>query len=144
RRRRCAATLAGAPGRGGIVTMQRTRIVVALALLATALVSAPARARVDACGALQPIVASNGSISCTHGPDPASPGIDPSVPRPLESSTPTGSMTTAASSATVPCYGDGTSGKRVQALYVRPSDRPDRAAQVIPFIRQWAAEPDDV
>jgi len=127
------------------MSARRISIVAAAVVLAIALVGAPARARLDACGALQPIAASDGSISCTHGPDPAPPGIDASVPRPLASSTPTGDLsTTSASSAAVPCYGDGTSGKRVQALYVRPSDRPDRSAQVVPLIRQWAAETDDV
>ena len=50
----------------------------------------------------------------------------------------------ASSSSTVPCYGDGTSGDRVQALYVVTTDRPNRFATLAPVIREWAAGVDDV
>jgi hypothetical protein len=109
---------------------------------ATAGISRPAI--VISCGSLHPIVTGDGQASCTHGPDPAPPGVDPSVPQPLASSEPTFTTAAGTSAAPVPCYGDGTSGKRVQALYVHPADRPNRAAEVVPLIRGWAADVDAV
>ncbi|HEX8762427.1 MAG TPA: hypothetical protein VF733_01585 [Candidatus Saccharimonadales bacterium] len=38
----------------------------------------------------------------------------------------------------VPCYGDGTSGNRIQAIYAVASDKPDRYAQLLPSFRNWA------
>lgn len=46
--------------------------------------------------------------------------------------------------ASVPCFGDGTSGARVQVIYARSSDRPDRYAELLPQIRQIISEMDDV
>lgn len=44
----------------------------------------------------------------------------------------------------VPCFGDGLSGRRVQALYVVADDRADRHEELIPFIRGWAGYVDNV
>jgi hypothetical protein len=49
---------------------------------------------------------------------------------------------TAGEAGGVPCYGDGVSGKRVQAVYVRAADKPDRYADVVGLIGQWAANVD--
>ena len=103
----------------------------------------PPTPAVIACRALQRVVVGN-DVSCTHGADPAPDGIDPTVPQPLASSQPTFTTAAAGPSGSVPCYGDGTSGKRVQALYVHPSDHPDRARDVIPLIRGWAADVDAI
>ena len=96
---------------------------------------------------------------CTHGPDPAPPGIDINTPRPLgvdppldslpipipRPGGPPGEPTTAATIFPgIGCYGDGQSGNRVQAVYAVPADRPDRYDQVLPSIRQWAADTDAV
>src|SRR4051794_31301748 len=62
-----------------------------------------------------------GADDCTHGPDPAPAGIDVRVAAPLEA-------VPAGTPAKVSCTGDGTSGKRVQLLYVRASDVTDRYA----------------
>ncbi len=78
-----------------------------------------------------------GSI-CTHGPDPAPAGVDVRAARSTEDLT----TATAATTAGVPCYGDGTSGRRVQAVYARASDKPDRYGDVVGLIRQWAATTD--
>ncbi|WP_185949449.1 RICIN domain-containing protein [Microbispora sp. KK1-11] len=43
----------------------------------------------------------------------------------------------------VACDGDGTSGKRVEVLYVRESSMPDRYAQLLPMFRAWLADADD-
>lgn len=95
------------------------------------------------CGPLQPIAVA-GPSGCTHGPDPAPPGIDITQAWPARSSQPELQPTEAAAGGSVPCIGDGTSGKRVQAIYAHPADRADRSAQVVPQIRTWAAETDAV
>lgn len=99
------------------------------------------------CGALRELRV-GGAVVCTHGADPAPPGVDPQqpwqAPRPGQSSVAPPQPLTAESTAPVPCYGDGTSGNRVQALYAYPADNPDRYAQVLPSIRQWAADADAV
>jgi hypothetical protein len=106
--------------------MRRVRGVMTAVVAATAILTPVARARVPglpvvSCGALQRIDLGDGRTSCTHGPDPAPPGVDPSVPQPLASSQPTFSNADSASATgTIPCYGDGVTGKRVQAMYVRP------------------------
>ena len=42
-------------------------------------------------------------------------------------------------SGSVGCYGNGTDGPRVRAVYARPQSRPDRYAASLPSIRGWAA-----
>ena len=72
---------------------------------------------------------------CTHGPDPAPPGVDPAVPDvPADFQ--------AASFAI--CDGNGVSGNRVQVMYVHASDKPDRYAEFVDSFRGWAAEGDAV
>ena len=44
----------------------------------------------------------------------------------------------------IPCYGNGTSGNRVQAVYVSATDQPDRYPQIAPLIPAWASAADDV
>jgi hypothetical protein len=56
----------------------------------------------------------------------------------------TASGTTSSGSANAPCYGDGTSGDRVQAIYAHASNVADRYGQVAASIRQWAAMADAV
>ena len=80
---------------------------------------------------------------CTHGPDPAPAGIDVTVPRTAQELA-AESGTTAAATAGLPCYGDGTSGKRVQAVYVRAADVADRYSSVAGLIPQWAVNTDKV
>jgi len=95
-----------------------------------------------ACGAL---IALEGG-GCTHGADPAPPAVDHSAgwrvsPR---SSQPVQATTTTTGTPRVPCYGDGTDGPRVQAIYAYPGDRPDRYDTVAPSIGVWAAQMDEV
>lgn len=98
------------------------------------------------CGALDPIPLAGHPPMCTHGPDPAPPGVDPSQPQPLfpATSEPQSYAATAPAPAKVPCYGDGTSGNRVQAVYTYSADRADRYASVVGSIVRWAAEADAV
>src|SRR5688572_29501074 len=108
----------------------------------------------SACGRLTFVPLEGGGFMCTHGADPAPPGIDPRVPQPPAGGThphglllpdpPGGSPSTAKVTPGIACYGDGQTGKRVQAVYAVPADRPDRFDQFIGSIRQWAAETDAV
>ena len=86
-----------------------------------------------------------GSGRCTHGPDPAPAGVDVARPRSL-------AAMEADQAAALPqdghgsllCIDDGTSGKRVQAIYAVASDRTDRFASIAPLIPQWATNVDAV
>lgn len=51
----------------------------------------------------------------------------------------TGGSTSTPRGGTIGCYGDGTSGPRVRAVYARPQSAPDRYAASLPSIREWAA-----
>ena len=77
-----------------------------------------------------------GTTYCTHGPDPAPPGVDIAVSVPL--------VADFVSAASIQCEGDGVSGKRTQVMYVRASDRPDRYNSYLASFRQWAAEADAI
>ncbi|MGH9000205.1 MAG: Calx-beta domain-containing protein [Acidimicrobiia bacterium] len=109
------------------------------------------------CPNLFEITSAGGGYLCTHGADPAPPGIDYGVPRPLVTggagqrpsgiifNDPPGSGPTAPAGAPgIGCFGNGTDGNRVQALYAVPDGQPDRFEQVVPSIRRWAAETDAV
>jgi hypothetical protein len=75
-----------------------------------------------------------GTPFCTHGPDDRSAGARRASIRAPRTSTIDGPLPEA-----VACDGDGTSGKRVQAVYARTADAPDRYAEVLPDLRRWAA-----
>src|SRR5687767_10483179 len=62
-----------------------------------------------ACAALRPLADTG---ACTHGPDPAPPGVDPSVawPGSARSSEPVEPTAVALAAPRVPCYGDGEDG----------------------------------
>jgi hypothetical protein len=88
-------------------------------------------------------------VGCTHGPDPAPPGHDVRRRRPLtELAAASGAEGTAAAPAngarSAPCFGDGVSGNRVQAVYAYPAGGADNYGSVAPLIRQWAAIVDQV
>ena len=100
----------------------------------------------DGTAACTPLPGAHGL--CTHGPDAAPAGVtvgrDPSL-RELRRRAATGSydsevtMTAAGgTSPAVACIGDGTTGARIQAIYARASDRPDRFADYLPLIRTYA------
>jgi hypothetical protein len=91
------------------------------------------REKCDAAGAIQ----LPKSRSCTHGPDPAPPGvlITPGA-KPVTAHT----AQLAASAAL--CLGDGQSGPRVQVLYVHAADVPSRYDAFLGSFRTWASEVD--
>lgn len=98
------------------------------------------------CGVLYQIEMS-GYPRCTHGPDPAPPGVDVRRKRPLSdlmASIPTRALFSASpTSSLVPCIDDGTSGARIQAVYAHPPGSPDRLTQLAPMIKEWASQVDD-
>ena len=114
---------------------------------------------VQACAELTPPAVPGGPRPCAH-PDQAPPGVDlsvvPSTPElhlrdgasqeaavaAEESGVPTPAQY--AADSTVPCDGDGSSGTRVQAVYVVAADRANRYAALRPDIARWAAGVEDV
>jgi hypothetical protein len=76
---------------------------------------------------------------CTHGPDPAPPG----VARDLVIGQPTAREVRAAT-ADVPCVGDGESGYRVQVIYAYDQSGSSRYNQVVGNIRMTAAGADEL
>jgi len=88
-----------------------------------------------------------GPARCTHGPDPAPPGVDVRERRSIAefraSLPPRALFGVSPTTARVPCFGDGKEGPRVQAVYAHPPDTPSRYVDVVPFIKTWAAEVDE-
>ena len=81
----------------------------------------------------------SGSNYCTHGPDMAPPGVDVQQDQPQVTNKENDQVV-----ASVTCDGNGTSGNRVQVMYVRASDKADRFSQFSAQIRQWAEEVDQI
>ena len=86
-------------------------------------------------------------VPCTHGPDPAPQGVDvrdrrPPEPETGENTTPSGG--TAGGSGSIPCYGTGTDGYRVQVIYARASNVADRYAEYASSLVKWTAAVDSV
>jgi hypothetical protein len=89
------------------------------------------------------------SLGCSHGPDPAPPGIDvrkgrsdaqliadgAPVARQAAAAADYTRVSAAASLGIIGCIGDGTSGPRVQAIYAVAADRTDRSATVLRAMR---------
>ncbi len=85
----------------------------------------------------------SGRARCTHGPDPAPDGVDVQRARPaaeLQSATPA----EVAPATSVPCYGNGTDGYRVQVIYARASNVADRYASLAGSFVTWSAAADEV
>jgi hypothetical protein len=71
-----------------------------------------------------------GTELCSHGAD------TPPTDEELEQAQL--ALETVSLPTTTVCIGDGTSGKRVQVMYVRPTDKPNRYANMLPMIRKIA------
>ena len=72
---------------------------------------------------------------CTHGPDPAPPGVTAAEVDAPEAFT---------SAATGVCDGDGQSGSRIQVLYARASDVPDQFDAYQSSFGTWAEQADAI
>lgn len=77
-----------------------------------------------------------GRPRCSHGPDEPLPGVDVSADA--------ATMVLPDSAPPVECYGDGTDGRRVQAVYAVAADRPDRYDALVGGIRQDAKDVDTI
>lgn len=106
-----------------------------------------------------------GAVACVHEDEPP-PGVDVTDPvGTAEARSRTGAeeaavaaaedegvvgattgdgVTAAAAASEVPCDGDGTSGYRVQAMYVVAAGRPNRYSSLVSSIQTWAAGADAV
>ena len=78
------------------------------------------------------------SNRCTHGPDAAPEGVNVKLDVAAIRLLPLAPL------PKVQCDGDGISGKRVQVIYARSSDQPNRYGTYLNSIRQWAAESDEI
>lgn len=76
---------------------------------------------------------SSGKSICTHGPDPAPKGVD-ITKNAFDLIVPENS-----SLITVPCDGDGVSGNRVEAIYVRADNAPDNYKKYLTRLQQLVA-----
>jgi hypothetical protein len=82
---------------------------------------------------------------CTHGPDPAPAGINVGRIRStqeLVAGTIEGASSASSTTSSVPCYGDGSAGDRVQVVYAHAADVPDRFSSLSASLVQWAANVD--
>src|SRR5947209_15063821 len=79
---------------------------------------------------------------CSHGPDAAPPGVDARDPSPAAATA--GSPSTAQAGAAVPCYGDGQSGDRIEAIYAHAAGTADRYTSLLAQMQSWAVAADDV
>ncbi|MDQ4096263.1 MAG: hypothetical protein M3144_00110 [Actinomycetota bacterium] len=94
------------------------------------------------CGSLYEMRADGVLVGCTHGPDPAPEGVDVRERRHPEAVSAESLQATSSSSPI--CHGDGQTGYRIQLIYARASDMPDRYAQYVNSFRLWAAQMDDI
>jgi hypothetical protein len=92
----------------------------------------------DDCAGLQPIELP-GPDSCTHGPDPAPPDLGADGRAGAAAA-----KTVAAASAATVCDGNGRTGSRVQILYVHASDVNSRYAELVPALRGWVGDADQI
>jgi hypothetical protein len=92
----------------------------------------------DDCAGLQPIELP-GQDGCTHGPDPVPPDLGADGRAGAASA-----ETVAAASPSIVCDGNGQTGLRVQLLYVHASDVSSRYGQLVPALRGWAGDADQI
>lgn len=143
------------------MALRRTTVSLALGtVVAASLAVTVSHTEVDqqACDGRVALVAVDGA--CVHEDEPP-PGVDPTEPvstavlrsrtggseGAYEAAEDLGVPTAAAGAVATPavtCDGDGTSGYRVQAMYVVEAGRTNRYAALLPNLRLWAAGVDDV
>ena len=102
----------------------------------------------------------DGAWLCTHGNDSPPPGVDTTqlpdtdqlyadrygIPEPqvVAATADRTDVVTAAAATSVACIDDGDSGARVQLVYARAADVRGRYSAVVPLIRQYAKDADDI
>lgn len=78
------------------------------------------------------------TLLCTHGPD----SVDEMPAETAGPAAATSSSGAAGSSGSIGCYGDGTSGPRIRAVYARPAGSPDRFPSTAASFAKWAGAAD--
>ncbi len=115
-------------------------------------------AAADPCGPGLAAPVADGAAACVHGTDEAPPGADttdlPTTDElwearfgeeaPVVAAGEVAMAPVPSAARRVACIGDGTSGPRVQVVYARASDHPGRYDAVLPLLRQYAADADDL
>ena len=151
-------------GRRTIATVMAVALAVGVALVAstTGQDPGPPEARSNDPAAACRDLRAGAMVACLHGNDAPPPGVSlyerPTLqelearsslrsPNPrlrglagLEQATSPAAV--GAEPASVRCIGDGTSGNRIQAIYARASDVPDRYEDVVTSLREWMAQAD--
>ncbi|HTJ76192.1 MAG TPA: fibronectin type III domain-containing protein [Acidimicrobiales bacterium] len=86
------------------------------------------------------------NVICTHGPDPAPDGVDVREDRPPDPAEilALSAAAVANDGGSVPCYGTGSDGYRVQLVYAHSSSGADRYANYAASFQSWAARIDGV
>lgn len=112
------------------------------------------RASTGVCASMGLLQTKSSPTTCTHGGDPAPAGADiskRSAPLARVSHTPKLASArvpavnaAAAVTTSVVCDGDGTTGNRVQVIYVHARGGTDRYAQYLESFRGWASGADDI
>ena len=139
------------------MTRRLPALVLALVLGVSGLSAVMPFAQADVCGTGLEAVMVDGSPLCTHGDDEPPPGVDttelPSTDELLEARFGTDSPAEAAdeyedavvaAAGSVACIDDGYSGPRVQLVYARAADVTSRYSNVLPLLRQYASDADDL
>ncbi len=117
-----AAVVAALPAPASASTAVRPRLTVTSVPQATTVVAAAT--------ALPCSVVSRLRL-CTHGDDSR-------LSRSTSAAGEGSGQQTSTASTRVGCYGDGQSGPRIQALYIRPTTTADHLSSVLPSLRGWA------
>ncbi|MGH8972051.1 MAG: hypothetical protein ACRD0C_02475 [Acidimicrobiia bacterium] len=138
---------------GGMWVLFAALSLLAATLLPPAVGASTGDTATDPCPGLEAIILPSGAVTCTHGPDPLEGLVGPHPhggddaehsDSDLLPADPDGPGTHAPVPDSVPCFGDGRDGNRVQAIYAVPSDRPERYEDTVDDIRRWAAQTDSV
>jgi hypothetical protein len=82
--------------------------------------------------------------ACSHGPDEAPEGVTVAERPTTEQLAGTVADGSTSTGGAVPCYGDGVTGSRIQAVYAHAADVPSRYADVVSMIGQWAGVTDKI
>jgi len=82
--------------------------------------------------------------TCSDGPDDAPEGVNVEERPTTQQLAGTVSDGSTSTGGAVPCYGDGVTGSRMQAVYAHAADVPSRYADVVSMIGQWAGAADKV
>ena len=134
-------------------------MILTLLALVFALLTAVAVPDAEACGTGVQAIAVGSEQLCTHGEDDPPPGVDttelPSTDELLEARFGVDTPIEVASELApeepyvapanaVACVGDGVTGPRVQIVYARASNVNSRYDAVVPLLRQYASDADDI